>query len=160
MEGLGHKTRRLLVLVPITSLLLNTLMLLLAFFCGTFSMYYLSVATADFQTIQPLFVCVGMVFGGVVSLAVSLMVLFGSYNILKTAAVVIYIPLVIHVLLLLTTFVVITLFFTSTFYVNNALTKDFYILHLVGSVYMFVMLLFTLMFAILLRVSANTEIEE
>ena len=101
-----------------------------------------------------------MVFGGVVSLAVSLMVLFGSYNILKTAAVVIYIPLVIHVLLLLTTFVVITLFFTSTFYVNNALTKDFYILHLVGSVYMFVMLLFTLMFAILLRVSANTEMEE
>ena len=40
------------------------------------------------------------------------------------------------------------------------LSQKIFTLHLVGSVYMFVMLLFTLMFAILLRVSANTEIEE
>ena len=124
-------------------------------------MYYFTIATADYQTIQPMLVCVGMVFSGIVSLIVSLMVVFGSHHSLKISAVVIYIPIVIYVLLLLTTIVVITLFFTSTFYINNAVTKDFYILHLVGAVYLLVMLLFTFLFAILLRVSANnTELEE
>ena len=161
MEGLGHKTRRLLVLVPITNIFLNILLLILAFFFATFSMYYFTTATVDYQTIQPLLVGIGMVFGGIVSLIVSIMVVFGSPRYLKTAAVLIYIPIVTYVLLLLTTFVVITLFFTSTFFVNDALTKDFYVLHLVGGVYLFVMLLFTFLFSVLLRVSANnSELEE
>ncbi|KAI6650262.1 hypothetical protein LOD99_5941 [Oopsacas minuta] len=159
--SLGSKTRHLLVSVPIVNILINVIMFILAFFYGTFSIYYTLTETADFQTIQPLVFCIGVVLAGTLSIIISILVLSGSNSGLKTSGVIIFIPFAIYVLLLLTTFVVITLFFTSEFFTDDPLKEYFYILHIIGGVSLVVVILFTLLFTILLRLSiSNIELEE
>ena len=158
-QALGHKTRHFLVALPVVNIMLNILMLILAFFYATFSMETISVKS-DFQSIQPLVFCVGVVFSSTLSILVSVLVLSRYHTGLKVAGVILFILLVTQVALLLTTFVVTPLFFTSDLYTGNAATKLFYILHLVGGVSLIAMLLFTLLFAIAIRLILNVEVQK
>ena len=141
------------------NILLNIPMFVVAFFYATFSMETISL-TPNFQSVQPLLFSVGMVFSATLSTLVSVLVLSRSHTALRVAGVILFIPLVTQVVLLLTTLVVTPLFFTSTLYTVDSYTKLFYILHIVGGVSLIGMLLFTLLFAISIRLTLNIEVEE
>ena len=158
-QALGHKTRHFLVVLPVANILANLIMFMIAFFYATFSMETISVA-ADFQSIQPLIFCVVLVFSATISMIVSVLMLSRSSTGLHVAGVMIFIPLVAQVALLLTTLVVTPLFFTSYLYTANAPTKLFYALHIAGGVSLIGMLLFTLLFAIAIRLTISNGVEQ